>query len=174
MIPEANHGLGGAQQAPDGQATPEEQDLMENFLARCVLLIHSEDMRDDFREMLEDAPDIVDGIAEVGAMVINQVRTMAEESGQEIDDQIILHVGGEIGGILAEFAEAGGLGEVTDQQIEAAIPIGADKYRRLLAESGKLDEEAYKGKMQAFIDADNSGDLEQMFAIPPEEEMQNG
>lgn len=124
------------------QASPEEQAEYNKFVAMGVLMLYDKRFMETAREILEKSPQIVDGMARLGAAIATRIYTGAKKQGQEIPAAVILHGGWELMHEVKEFAVVAGFGDITEEDTENAYYMAADMFRSSLDGTGDLDPEA--------------------------------
>ena len=150
----------------DQAASPEEQDLYEQFVARAYLLIYEDEkVFADLVAMLK-AGDPVTQLATAAAMVVYRVKAAADEAGKELPGDVVLHAGKEVFEDLAELAwKIGAHDFKTDTKaLEAAWLKAMDQFRLMSEQSGTLDKEAANQDWASLKQADQSGALKQATA----------
>jgi hypothetical protein len=146
------------------QASPEEQELYNRFVARMMQHLYDERT---FPRLLEDMRTMEDAPAELGMMAATVAFTVmqkAKRAGTKIPGDVLLHGGAEMVGQLVEvYGRATGQ-ELPPDQAEAVLYHAADRFRELAASSGDIDQQEIAAAMQDFAPG---GDLEAMLASGP-------
>lgn len=170
-------GLGGGQpveeqaqgMAPQGmapqsegatEASPEEQQTYNRFVAMAVMALSSEALLPKTIEMLQAAQDPAQGIAEVSAAMTRRVYDQARKDGTQIPGDIILPAAQEVVEYTGELAEAAGIEGITEDVLTDAY------YRTLdiIAEGMDLDQEAMAQDVPELKAAIDSGEFDAMIA----------
>lgn len=164
--PEPMEGDDEAQPFTQQQATPEEQEAYDMFVAQAYNLIYDEKVLPQIVGMLEGEGDPVEGLARAAAMVISRVKGSAEEAGVELSGDVLLHAGTEVLEDLAELSKESGVKDYTQDpdSLEAAYFRALDIFRVELQEAGKLDPEANQRDLEILAALDEQGELENIFS----------
>ena len=114
------------------QASPEEQDAYDRFVGRAMQFIYG-DAFDRVLKMLQAGDDPIDGLAVTAASIVSRVQDAAEQAGQKLSGDILLHGGAEIVADLAMIATKAGIHdfEQSPKDFEAAWYRALDEYRDL-------------------------------------------
>ena len=128
-------------QAPQRQATDEQQAQYNKFYAKTVELLFNEQFLQAGAKLLQQAPTVVDGMARIGATVASRVYMQAAKEGAPPEPIVVIESGREIMAEVADFAKALEY-EVSDEDIETAYYMAADLMRQTLVDAGVIDEEA--------------------------------
>ena len=119
-----------ARMAEGETASPEEQALYNNFVSLALMHLHSEGMADRIAEQVRQG-DPVEQIGRIAASIGMTVMRKAEEQGQAIPPDILLHGGAEIVSQVGEVAQAAGV-QVGKQDLENALYVAADAVQSLM------------------------------------------
>lgn len=122
------------------QASAEEQQLYNRFVAQTMLLLYDDKFMPTALEMVRKATTPMEGIARVVSAVGMRVFKAAQEAGDQIPGSILLHAGLEVTGLAAEMAAAAGLKPLTPEEIEAAFYLAAEKFAAAAKSAGMVDE----------------------------------
>lgn len=161
---QAPAGMG--QAAPEGlgegeeMASPEEQAQYDAFVKNGMKLLYSEKATDSVLGAIEGAGDPVEGIANALAMVMMRLEDSAGEAGQEIGGDVKLNAAGEIFEQLVELAEAAGIHEYSDEDMETALLRAMDIYRETRQGQGAISPEPYQEDLGMLMQAEQSGQLD--------------
>jgi hypothetical protein len=148
--------------APDEGVTPEEQEIYETFVSQAQMAIYTPETTTAFLKVVKAAKDPVSELGKFAANVAFRVVQAAQDSGVDIDDEIVLQGGAEIVEALVEVSEEGGGPEFEPDQIDGAFYAAADEYRSLMEGAGQINPDAAQQGMQDIAAAEQSGELEQM------------
>ena len=157
------------------EASPEEQAMYEEIVARGILLIFDADqgLRPGIRQMLESGgDDPATALGQAAGLVIARVEDAAAEDGVEVEDDIREKAAGEIFEVLAEAATQAGIHDFVqdDAAFQKAFLIAADTMRVQAQESGRLDPEKAKMDMEELAAADREGRLDAIMQSLGEEQ----
>jgi hypothetical protein len=150
------------------QASPEEQEMADQFVGRAWELIYDDETFPQIVEMLKggggEAGDPVKGLAQATDMVVAKVGQAAEDEGAKLQPDPVFHA---FGDILEELAEVSRRAKIKDYAqdhaaLETAYFQALDIYRERLASAGVLDEESHKQGMAQLMQADKDGTLEKI------------
>lgn len=160
-------------------ATPEEQEMYNQFVAQGMLMVYQPKMFEQVIKMLEGGGEPQEGLARATALVVARVLTAAEKAQQQIPGDVVFHAGKELFEDLAELSARAGIKDYSQDQdaLEGAFFKAADQLRTMLQDSGKLNQEAAAGDLAKLEQMDQSGELQSMFerlAAQDDEGMQGG
>jgi hypothetical protein len=159
---------GEEEMAAGGQeASPEEQQMVEEIVSRGVMLIfdEKEGIRPGIRQMLEaGGDDPATALGEAAGMVIARVEDAAAEDGVEVPDDVRMEAASQIFENLADAATQAGIHDFgqDDEAFQKAYLLAADSMRLHAQESGRLDPEKAKMDMEELGAADREGRLDQI------------
>lgn len=147
------------------QASPEEQAQLEHFVAKAYELTYDDAMLPKVLDMLGGEGDPMEGLARASALVITRVMGAAEQAGEKLSGDVLLHAGAEVFEDLANLATKAGIHDFENDPdaLEGAFFRTLDTLRGMLQESGKIDQAAAAKDMEALAAADQDGRLEGMF-----------
>lgn len=169
---EAPRDVGGGE-----QASPEEQAAYEQFVKNGLELIYPAgeeaavapqiiaDLKGEFSPdvaaMFEKAepalaPGPIDNLAVTTVTVILMLEGSAAEAGKPINHEIEYAAGSEIMGELATVAQAAGIHDYSDKEMEGAWYRGVDLWR---VSSPAADQEALSQEFGQVVQADREGRL---------------
>lgn len=121
------------------QASPEQQRLYNRFVGMCMAMLWSEKFMASAAKIIKAHPNETDAMAVIGATIVQRVFVAADEQGEPIPPEILLHGGLEVMHEVATFAKAAGVEGIEPDEIETAFYLAADKVREGLIRAGKLD-----------------------------------
>ena len=170
-----------ALQAGQEQASPEEQRLYDDFVNTALSIIYPKgeqqgtvnpsvvttlrgEIDPQVMAMFEMAePPLtqspIDLLAVSTVQLTLVVEDKAEASGQQLPDDVVMHGGVEILEALVEVAEAAGVHDYSEEDIENATYRAMDLYR---ISSPRVDQQALSQEFGAIAEADKSGSLSQL------------
>lgn len=161
--PDQSMGMGealGPQSTPEGTpASPEQQEQYNQFVAMGLQMIWGEQARPQIAEMLKSAPGKIEAMAQVGSMVVTRLYMSAKEQGIDVDTGVLLYGGIELMGEIHEFATQV-IGEISDEQFENAVYLGADMVRDMLEQQGLVDPASQEADLAEFEAAMGSGEVD--------------
>ena len=129
-------------EAAKGQpASPEQQEQYNKFVLMGMSALLSEDFMPKAVQMLKSAPSKSDAMARIGSTIVGRMYDSAKQQGQPIDPTVMVHGGLEIMQQIGEMAQAAGLEDVTDEDIETAYYLAADQLNDVLGAQGAFDAE---------------------------------
>ena len=142
------------------QASPEEQDAYDRFVGRAMQFIYG-DAFDKVLKMLQAGDDPIDGLAVTAASIVSRVQDAAEQAGQKLSGDILLHGGAEIVADLAMIATKAKIHdfEQSPKDFEAAWYRALDEYRVMRQAAGKIDQNIAKQDLATLQQADQTGEL---------------
>lgn len=147
-------------------ASPEEQAVYERFVARGINLIYDERMLERVIDMLSTG-DPKQALGATAASIATRVFDMAQQAGQELSGDVVLHGGVEIFEDLANLASVAGIYDFNGDQdaLEGAFFIAMDEFRA--ANGDKMDPEAFKADLAELDAKDKAGTLrDEIMALP--------
>ena len=142
MQPGAQPDGGAPPMAPgSGQpATPEQQAQFDKFVSLGMVMLFDPDFIPKAREVIDHDGGPIEGVAEVATGIVSRIYTQAIKEGEKIDAQVILHGGWEIVQHVAEVAKNTVAPDMSDEDVETAFFVAADKLRSVLGRSGFLQD----------------------------------
>ncbi len=161
--------------AGEGNASPEEQAIYDDLMKKALGIIYPANqqgqvsgeilanLKGDFDtqilSMFEPAePALTDSPADTVAAVGALLTIMVEGSmGGPAPEDVVMHVGKDIVENLVEVAEAAGLKDFTEEEMEGVFYRAVDLYR---VASPFIDQEALKAEFGKIVEADKAGQLE--------------
>lgn len=164
----------------DGEAaTPEEQAIYDRFVTTVMGVIYPEgpeqvspaimqNLQGQFDEraqgmFAEAQPPVqqtpTDSIAQTGVLLTIAVESAMERSGQQIPDDVVFHAGAEVMEMLVELAEAAGIVELSEEEMQAVLLRAMDLYR---IASPRVDPEALSAEFGQIVEADKAGQIDKV------------
>lgn len=155
-------------------ASPEEQAMYDTIVKKALGIIYPENqqgqvspeilanLKGDFDtqvlSMFEPAePALTDSPADTVAAVATLLAIMAEGSlGGPAPGEVMMHAGKAIVEEMIEVAEAAGLKDFTEEEMEGVFYRAIDLYR---VASPFVDQEALKAEFGKIVEADKAGQL---------------
>ena len=163
-----------AGQAMGGQpsASPEQQAAYNRFVGMSLLHVYDEKVMPKILGQIGE--DVVNDIGRAAANVGFVVLKKAEQSGETIPPEVILHGGQEVVASIAELvASAKGI-EMAPEQVEQAYYVAADTFRQMMQGEGGIDPETAAQDMEALRQMEESGELEAMMAAASQDQAGRG
>ena len=144
------------------QATPEQQDQYDRFVATAMNLMYEREMVPKMLQLLEGGGDPVEGLARATTMITARVATAAEEGGEQLSGDVLFNAATEIFQQLADVSDAAGMGNFAEDRdmLEAAYFRTLDEFRTLMQDAGRVNQEAAMRDLQGLEAMSESGDLE--------------
>ena len=142
--------------------TPEEQQQYDQFVTNGMQMLDDEKALPQILESIRGDGNPVEGLANALVALVMRLEDSAEEQGQKISGDVMLHGGTELLEQMVEIAEKAGVHEFDEKEMESALYLALDTYRATRQEQGKLPEEALQADMQELVQADQAGGLEEL------------
>lgn len=148
------------------QASPEEQKLYDHFVAKAMDLTYTKEFMPKVLGMLQGEGDPVEGLARATALIVARVQAAAEDAGEKLPGDVILHAGTEILEDLAELSKEAGIKDYSEDPdaLEAAYFRALDQYRVMMQDAGKIDKGSAQRDMAQLQEMDKNGQLESMLS----------
>ncbi len=148
------------------QATPEEQQLYDRFVAKAMDLTYTKEFMPQVLGMLQGEGDPIEGLARATALIVTRVADAAEQAGQKLPGDVLLHGGTEVLEDLAELSKEAGIKDFSEDPdaLEAAYFRGLDQVRTMMQDSGKIDQASAQKDMAQLEEMDKRGELEGLFS----------
>lgn len=151
-------------------ASPEEQQIYNQFVGRAMLMIYDDKMLPKVIDMLDGGAekgqdgDPMEGLARTTALVVGRVAQAADKAGQKLPGDVLLHAGKEILEDLAELSRVAKIKDYSEDPdaLEGAMFRALDQFRLILQGAGRLDQRAAQTDMAKLEEMDKSGELETM------------
>lgn len=142
------------------EASPEEQAQYEQFVTNGMNMMYDQQGLPTILQSLSGAGSPVEGLANTLAMMVMRLEDSAADAGQEISgDAMYAGVTEQILPLLVELADAGGVHEYKEEEVDAALFQALDIYRSTRQQAGQLDEEALQGDMAMLMQAEQDGTI---------------
>lgn len=163
----SNTPYGRTQPSPMGQpqqASQQEQAQYEKFVAKAWDLVYDKAMLPKVVDMLGGEGEPVEGLARTTALVVGRVATAAEQAGEKLSGDVVLHAGKEIFEDLADLSATFKVKDYTKdpEALEGAYFRAMDHFRVMMQQAGRLDQGAAQKDMEMIQQMDESGEFEQM------------
>lgn len=142
-------------------ATPEQQAQLREFVRNGQLLIYDKTLFHTIVDRFRNADDPVEQLATMAVLVVKRLYDSAK--GQ-LDPAVVFHGGTEIVDELAELSEKAKAHAFTDEEKQAALYRGMDKFRSMEQRLGNVDRGEAQQEWGRLKAADQSGQLDQ--AVP--------
>lgn len=178
-------GLMRAPAAPGGEdegsnVSPEEQAQYDKFMTNALEIIYPQGEEAQVSEAvlndLSGKPDpeaaqlfaeadppveasAIDNLASSTVQIVLMLEGSAQEAGADIADDVVFHAGKDILEELAEVAEAAGIYDYDEKEMEGAFYRALDLYR---ISSPRVDQQALSQEFQQIQRADQDGSLAQL------------
>ena len=155
------------QQAPQmaglNQATPEEQEQLDRFVARSYDVIYDDQSIKPIMQKL-GGDDPIAGLAEATVSVVSRVNQAAEKSGNKIELDVMMEAGREVLQELAHLSTSAGIHNFHEDQdgLEGAFFRAIDQYRSEMQNAGRLDQATAQQDMQQLEQMSQSGEFESL------------
>ena len=146
----------------ESNVSPEEQGAYDKYVQNGMQLMYSEKTMPQLVKTIGGDGNPVEGLANAALTVVTQLDQSAKQKGVEISPDVKYHGAEELLSQMAELAEAAGVHEFSDEELEQAFFLALDMYRVGKQESGELDNNAIQQDMQMLVDADKQGQLDQV------------
>lgn len=156
MMPQEAPQMGGV-----NQATPEEQEQLERFVARSYDVIYDDQTIKPIMQKLANE-DPIDGLAAATVTVVSRVSEAAEKTGKKIELDVMMEAGREVLQELADLSTSAGIHNFHEDQdgMDGAFFRAVDQYRSELQSAGKLDQATAQQDMQKLEQMSQSGEYE--------------
>lgn len=146
------------------QATPEEQALYDNVVARCYMLIGDEKTGKPRPEIVEQlkSGEPKQALGETAAQVLFRVEQVAHDAGQDIPGDVKLNAGAEVFSTLAQIATRAGIGDFSDpnsDDYKGAFILAANSLQQLEKQGGLENPEETSAAFDQILQEDRSGQL---------------
>lgn len=147
------------------QATPEEQELYEQFVSKAFMLVYDEKFFPTVVEMLRGGDDPIEGLAVAASTVIARVLTAAKDAQADLPGDVAFHAGKEVFEDLAELSRQAGIHDFSadPDAFEGAYFRTLDRLRQTLEGTGDINKEAAEADLAMLQQMDESGELEGLF-----------
>ncbi len=154
---------GGSGDAGPENASPEEQALYNRAVTLFMVALYDKKMLPKHLDFIKNAENPVDGVAEVASLLTMRVYTKALEGKPpvEIPGDILLKAGqDEIVPLVIEVAEAAGIAEFDQSQVDAAFYSAADKFTKAMRNVGSYTDDQRGADLQELDRMADSGEIE--------------
>jgi hypothetical protein len=141
-------------------ASPEEQKQYDLFIKNAMELMYTQDgkAQPEVLQRLSTGNKPIDSMAQTVVWLTMLVEQDAERNGMHIEDDVLFHASTEILEQLVELAEAAGLHEYKEAEMQGAWYQALDMYREAnTGEGGRIDTEAAAADFEALRQADAEG-----------------
>lgn len=159
----------------ESNVSPEEQKQYDTFMEKAADIIYGDKEGEVMPEILaslkpasEPAEDPAGGnpavlaLANTATQIVQKLDVASKEAGQQVSDDVLYHGGAEVIELLAEIAEAAGIHEYTEEEINGALIQAVDNYRPIAEEMGRTDADTLKKQFGEVVAADEQGKLGQV------------
>lgn len=152
-------------QAPqETQATPEEQAMFDQIVDNALKIIYTDqgEMSPQVKQSLS-GKDPIWALGDTTAIVTMGVEQSAKQAGQQIPDDVLLKAGEHILEILAEDAGKLKIHDYSDEEIGGATDRAMQTYLQMKGPQGGIDQNAAQQDFSMLQQANDAGQLDQMF-----------
>lgn len=136
--------------------TPEQQAAYDRYVGAAMMHIYTPKVIDKIVQSI--SPE--DPVATMGRAAANVgfvVMKKAEQDGQKVPPEVLLHGGKEVVAAIAELYERKGGQELAPEQVEQAYYVAADDFRQMMQGEGSIDPESAQQGMQELQAMAQSG-----------------
>ena len=159
----AQPSMGGDENEPQPNVTPEEQARYDQFVNNALKVIYpggeGEGVAPSVIRALKGSDDPITNLATAAVSLITSLRDSAKKAGQPVPDDILFHGGIAVIEELAEVAEAGKIHGYSEEDREYAFYRALDIYRAAGEKTGDVDKEALTHEWGRIVEADRQGRL---------------
>ena len=147
-------------------ATPEEQAQYNELVGRALLFVYDKKMLPRLVDTMRADEDPIEGLANVGALVLSRINTALVQAGKDFDGAIKLNAAAEVFDNLADVATAARVHDFdTDVKgREAAFLRAMDQLRIAETQSGQVDQQTARADMALLQQAEQDGSLQRLLA----------
>lgn len=144
--------------------SPEEQEAYDQFMANALRIIYPEggeegQISPNVMKGLQGSDNPVMNLATTAVTIVTGLRDSAKRSNHMIDDAILFHGGQSVVEELADVADAAGIHDYSEDDLEQAWYVALDMYRSAGEQTGDVDKEALTQGWEAIKQADAQGRL---------------
>lgn len=150
----------GAEQSAN--VTAEEQSSYDRFVTNGMQMLYNPQALPQLLESVRGDGNPIQGLANALVTLVTRLEDSAEQAGDQVSGDVMLHGGTELLEQMVELAEEAGVHKFTDEEIESALYLAMDTYRTTRQQQGRLPEEQLAADMQQLVQADVAGELEQL------------
>lgn len=145
------------------QASPEEQAQYDQIVSNALTIMAPQgSVNPAVVERLRATGDPVEDAANAAVVIMSQVVRSARENGVELSPDAIFHAGKEVVEHVVELAEAAGIHDFSEEEMEMAFFRAVDEYRRWGEASGFVDRKELQKDFARIVEADRMGKLEEL------------
>lgn len=155
---------GQAEMAQGEPASPEEQAIYDKFVSLALLHIHDGDTAPAIVEQMGRG-DPVEAIGNAAAQVAFAVMQKAEQAGEKVPPDVLLHGGKEVVEALVEVAETAGVADLDQEQTDMAFYQAADTFQDLMKSGGGVDPAAAEDDFVNLMQGPNGQDLQRVLGM---------
>jgi hypothetical protein len=140
--------------------SPEEQQEYDTFVQNAMEIMYSPEgkVQDEIMARLSTGNKPIDTLAQTLVWLVMMVEQDAKRAGTAISDDVLMHAAREIMEQLIEIAEALGLHEFKEAEIQGAWYNALDMYREANSdEGGRIDPEVASTAFQQLDEAAKEG-----------------
>jgi hypothetical protein len=144
--------------------SPEEQAEYEQFVGNAMSIIYPDDgqVSPNVVQALQGSDDPMMNLATTAVSLVSSLRDSAKQAGHRVPDEILYHGAVAIIEELGEVAEAAGIHDYSEDDLEQALYLSLDLYRTAGEQSGDVDAEQLKAGFAQIQQADQQGRIEEV------------
>lgn len=138
--------------------SPEEQASYDELMSMVYQVAYN-DIEATLKAAL-GAGDPAQGLGTTVGDIVSRVIDNANKEGKIFDQEVVLNVGAELLEDLADQMKEYDLHDMTEEQMETATYIAAERYRSLQQDKGTVDPNQAAASLENFQSAEAAGELE--------------
>lgn len=146
---------------PARKATDKQQEQYNKMYAGSVIMLYDKGFMGHAEEMLNEAPNVVEGMAQIGAALAARITSLAKQSGDPIEPIVLVEGGREVMAEVAEFADLVGH-TVSPEDMENAYLRASDIVRQAMIDGGEIDMDAFEAEAEQVRGIVDQGELSAM------------
>ncbi len=136
--------------------SPELQKKFDMFIINGMEIIHDQKTSDGFLKRIGTNPEPTKAIAEILVDIVVRLTDSAQQAGQEIPPEIVLHGSNLLLGEIVGVLEASGLETLSEEQKTGIWQIAVSLYLDQAIKSGKMTEQELK-ELKAEVEKTEAG-----------------
>jgi hypothetical protein len=140
--------------------SPEEQQEYDTFVQNAMEIMYTSEgkVQDEVMSRLSTGNKPIDTLAQTTVWLVMLIEQDAKRNGMQISNDVLIHAGREVMEQLIEIAEALGLHEFKEAEIQGAWYQALDMYREAnTGEGGRIDETEASTAFQLLDEAAKEG-----------------
>lgn len=146
----------------ESNVSPEEQAQYNEFVSQGRMLVDDKKTMPTLLKNIQGDGNPVEGLANSLYAVVMRLEDSAEKAGKEFSGDVKYHGATEIMEHMVELAEAAGIHEYSDQNMESALTIALDLYRVAKQQSGEIQPEQFQDELAMLQQAEQEGRLDEV------------